>query len=473
MLPELDRFSSIPLTEQISNSISALIESNRLGDGARLWSIRKCATTLNVSPTTVSTAYDRLVATGMVQACAAKGFFVTGPDTKAGSLAPRMPAFAAPGPHAGIRVDSAAPVNWIDAAAQHLPRDWYAERSSMTIIRKWLRALDEGSARDLEADDRELRELICIHLATNGMHVSSVDTLLADSHERALDLILSSRQYERGLVVVEDPTSARLLSFLRKRGVAMTTVRRTSRGIDIDELEAICRKRQPSLVFTQSAMHDPTGWGSTPANMHALLQLADRYGFLVAEDDTYGDFDQTGQVRLAQLSNLQQVVYYRDFSGYRWPVRNMTFIAGDSMRMKKLRAASRTAIRDQDHGVEALMAELLRSGRYARQMTRVREHLKIARANTTKFLAKAGLHVDGPGSSIFLWARIPAEIDVAALIEDAKANRIALADETAFRLPQHGSVERSRHLRFNAAFSDDIRLYGYLKKALVRFAGKN
>ena len=471
MLPELDRLSSVPLTEQISNSISALIASNRLGDGARLWSIRKCATTLNVSPTTVSTAYDRLVATGLVQACAAKGYFVAGPDAQAGGRAPHPARPAGAAPATGGRVDPAA--HWIDAAAQHLPPDWYAERSSTTIIRKWLRALDAGSARDLEADDRELRELICIHLAAGGLHVPAADTLLAHSHEHALDLILSSRQDDRGPVVVEDPASARLLGFLRARGVALAPVRRTSRGIDLDELETICRRSRPSLLFTQSAMHDPTGWGSTPANLHALLQLADRYGFLVAEDDTYGDFNPSGQMRLAQLSNLRQVVYYRAFSGYRWPARNVTFMAGDSMRMKKLRAAAHGTIRDQDDGVEALMAELLRSGRYARQMTRVRERLTIARANAARFLVDAGLHVDGAGAGMFLWARIPAGVDAAALSADAKANRIALAGEAAFRTVRHDGADAARHLRFNAAFSDDIRLYGYLKKALVRFAGNH
>jgi DNA-binding transcriptional MocR family regulator len=470
MLPELDRFSDVPLTEQISNSIGALIASNRLRDGARLWSIRKCATTLNVSPTTVSTAYDRLVATGMVQACAAKGYFVAGVHPRPEPRLAQVPSASDRKSCAVTQAGMPTPTDWIDAGAQNLPPDWYSEKHAMTIIRKWLRTVQERPRRRIDEGDRELRELICIHLAMDGMHAMPADTLLTDSHESALDLIVSSVLHEGGSVVAEDPASARLLRFLKKRGVATLAVRRTSEGIDIDALEALCRRHPPQLVFTQS-MHDPTGWSSTPANMHALLRLADRYGFMIAEDDTYGDLRPAGQVRIAQMSNLQQVLYYRSFSGYRWPMRNVTFIAGDSVRMRTLRALGDAALRDRDDGVEVLMAELLRTGRYAKQMARVGERLRSARANSARLLAESGLHVDSAGAGIFLWARVPPMTDIKALVEDAKTHRIALLDESAFRLPQNAAAQSEpHHLRFNAALSDDIRLYSYLKKAVPRFA---
>jgi DNA-binding transcriptional MocR family regulator len=479
MLPELDRLSGVPLTEQISNSIGTLIASNRLRDGARLWSIRKCATTLNVSTTTVSTAYDRLVATGMVQACATKGYFVTGPRTpparrSAATVTGVTGVIGVTGARPStntISVRSAGAGHRIETGAQNLPADWYSDKQSMAILRKWLRDTHQGTGAGPAESDHALCELICTQLAVDNVHLPPSDMLLAGSHDEALDLICSSTLREGDSVVVEDPCSARLLGFLRKRGVTAIGVPRSATGIDTDALEAICRVRPPRLVFAQTAVHDPTGWGSTPASMHALLSLADRYDFMIAEDDSYGELCQAGQVRLVQLANLRRVLYYKSFSSYMWPVREITFITGDRARMRSLRSMQDGGMQQRDGDVERLLTELLRTGRYSKQMARIKDRLRIVKANAARFLADAGLELDGIGGGVHLWARVPDAVDTRALLIDARANRIALADDSAFRLRQKSCVTRSRHLRFNVALSDDIRLYHYLRQALPRYSG--
>src|SRR5437867_6819296 len=79
----LDRDSSLPPADQIEARLRALIDSAQLPPGAKLMSIRRLAGQLGVSPNTVITAYDRLVAAGLIDSRGTAGFFVCERDNAA------------------------------------------------------------------------------------------------------------------------------------------------------------------------------------------------------------------------------------------------------------------------------------------------------------------------------------------------------------------------------------------------------
>src|SRR3954467_7292596 len=73
---ELSRDSTVPLVDQVADRITSLVEHGQLPAGARLPSIRKLAKLVGASPFTVVDAYDRLVARGVIESRAGRGFFV-------------------------------------------------------------------------------------------------------------------------------------------------------------------------------------------------------------------------------------------------------------------------------------------------------------------------------------------------------------------------------------------------------------
>src|ERR1700758_4328166 len=74
---ELIRNSEVPLVDQICERVTQLVRHGQLPPGTRLPSIRKLAGQVSASPFTVVDAYDRLVARGVIESRAGKGFFVT------------------------------------------------------------------------------------------------------------------------------------------------------------------------------------------------------------------------------------------------------------------------------------------------------------------------------------------------------------------------------------------------------------
>ena len=80
----LQRSPTQTLTEQLAERFAARIRDRLLAPGTRLPSVRQCAAQQGVSPSTVVAAYDRLLAQGLIEARAQRGFFVR-------DLAPKRP----------------------------------------------------------------------------------------------------------------------------------------------------------------------------------------------------------------------------------------------------------------------------------------------------------------------------------------------------------------------------------------------
>ena len=72
----LDRTSPVPLQEQLAEQLKHYIGTRRIEQGHQLPSVRGMASTLGVSPVTVSRAYEALQARGLVESRAGSGVFV-------------------------------------------------------------------------------------------------------------------------------------------------------------------------------------------------------------------------------------------------------------------------------------------------------------------------------------------------------------------------------------------------------------
>ena len=73
----INNHASIPIYEQISSQIKALIMSGELKAGEALPSIRGLAKSLHISVLTVQKAYDTLQSDGFIETTAGKGCFVS------------------------------------------------------------------------------------------------------------------------------------------------------------------------------------------------------------------------------------------------------------------------------------------------------------------------------------------------------------------------------------------------------------
>src|SRR5207244_4233151 len=88
------------------------------------------------------------------------------------------------------------------------------------------------------------------------------------------------------LVAVEAPTYDRALLQLRMHRMDVLPVPVEADGMAVDVLADACAEgRIPRLVYTIPNFQNPSGATLGLEKRQALIELAERYGFLILEDD--------------------------------------------------------------------------------------------------------------------------------------------------------------------------------------------
>ena len=169
-------------------------------------------------------------------------------------------------------------------AADLLPRERIAAAAA--------RALTEpGAVQYAEtAGIAPLRETVAAHESARiGRPVRPTDVVVTSGSQQALDLLaralLDPGDRRRG----RGPRLRRCAAGLPGRGRRPHRVPIDADGMRVDVLaERLAAGLRPRLVHTVSSFHNPRGVTLAPDRRRALAGLADRYGFLVVEDDPYG-----------------------------------------------------------------------------------------------------------------------------------------------------------------------------------------
>jgi DNA-binding transcriptional MocR family regulator len=436
-----------------------------LPDGARVPSIRKLAKLIGVSPFTVVDAYDRLVARGVIESRAGRGFFVA----KRRASVPALPVIEAmpdPGTDAVAfaRASLSDGSNIIAAGSGFLPSAWYAEAMPANVMARvthsrrpqaWLPCAPQGLG--------ELREQLADRLVQRGIAAGPANVLTTFGASQAFDLLARILFAPGDTVLVEDPGYFVLFEQLRARHVKLIPVPRRSNGPDIEALEAACRTHRPRAFFTQTLLQNPTGSNTEPAVSHRLLTLAETYGFVLIEDDVYGDLYEGPGVRLAQIDGLRHVIYVGSFTKLIGPSMRLGFIAADAGVIAQLVEQKLLAVLSGSALLESLVNEVLDSGRFRRHTEVVRGRLARMRRDACAALGAAGLTFDDPpGDGIFLWCRLPDALDLDDLVRTARDQSILLAKGSLFS-PTRTNNQR---LRFNVAHSSAPELIRFLTNAV-------
>src|ERR1700740_1990824 len=267
--------SSTPLVTQIVDGLRRLIVDGSLRTGAKIPSIRHFAKTHQVSVFTVVEAYDRLVAQGYLVSRPHSGFFVRR----------RAPAEAAAVP--GFASTASFDAQWylrsifenrhpaVKAGCGWLPQSWLFEEG----VKRSLRGVAaENVERDGYGDPRghlPLREFIRDAMAEHEVSLQPDQVLLTHGSSHALDLAIRRLVRAGDAVLVDDPGYSNLLFALRVAGARLIPVARTA-------------PRNPPPPPTAPLPPLP-----------GVLQLADKHGLTIVENDLYADLDPDPRPSLA------------------------------------------------------------------------------------------------------------------------------------------------------------------------------
>jgi DNA-binding transcriptional MocR family regulator len=461
---ELTRESAVPLVDQICERVTQLVRHGQLPTGTRLPSIRKLAQLVGASPFTVVDAYDRLVARGVIESRAGRGFFVTQRRLTAPLAAVEALQDFGTDAMSLARMCLANPADVVAAGSGFLPENWLLEVASAGVLSRllrgrraqpWLPCPPQGLP--------ELREQIAARLVQQGIAAGAAHIVTTYGASQAFDLLARILLSPGDAVLVEDPGYFVLFEQLRAHHVRLIPVPRHADGPDLEALEAACRVHHPRAFFMQTLVHNPTGSSAEPAHCHRILSLAEQYGFAVVEDDVYGDLYQGPAVRLAQIDGLRHVIYVGSYTKLIGPSLRVGYVAADAALITQLIERKVLSVLSGATLLECFVSEVLDGGRYKRHVEQTRARLARMRRDARAALRSVGIAFDdAPGEGMFLWGRVPETVAVDALVHRAREHSILLARGTLFSPSQAAS----QWLRFNVAHSNNPALMQFLRAAL-------
>ncbi|MGE8354868.1 MAG: PLP-dependent aminotransferase family protein [Microvirgula sp.] len=455
VLPEM---AHATLVERVIALFDQAIKARRLAPGHRVPSIRKLASELAISPFTVTDAYQRLVARGLLESRRGSGYFVAGGRP--------VSAPADPPPVRELAIDA----YWLSRNVYEsgdmllpvgggwLPSTWF----DAVPLARALRAL----ARDGMPTTRygqpqgwlPLREHIADRLGDAEITASPRDIVLTHGASQAIDLAAAVLARPGDTVLVDDPGYCNLISCLQLRGLNVIGAPWTPQGPDLAELARLAALHRPRAFFTNPWLQNPTGCSYAPATAFGVLRLAGEFDFTVVEDNVSADFVSGRQTPLAAQGGLGRVMYIGSFSKTLSPALRVGFVATDRARADELANVKMiTGLTSSEYG-ERMVLSLLEDGSARRQVERLRVRLAEAQPRARARLEAAGYECFGSESGgMFIWARRPGH-DPVTRAEHAGRAGVLLAPGRLFRPGQTGS----EWLRVNAAYCLDERLDGVL-----------
>ncbi|AIB15830.1 GntR family transcriptional regulator (plasmid) [Azospirillum argentinense] len=453
-------------TVEVMDAIRQRMTDRRLSPGDRLPSIRRFATAMGVSPSTVVEAYDRLAADGVIRSRPGSGFYVSGtlPPLALAEAEPRRD--RAIDPFWVSRQSLDADAGMLKPGCGWLPADWMPNAALRRALRRLAHAddsvlADYGSTRGSPA----LRRLLARQFAEEGIAAGAEQILLTGSGTQAIDLICRFLLRPGDAVLVDDPCYFNFQALLRAHQVRIVGVPYTQNGPDTALFAAALAEHRPRLYITNSALHNPTGATMSPQTAHRLLKAAAAHDVTIVEDDIFAGFEPDPSPRLAVLDGLSQVIRIGSFSKTLSASVRCGYLAA---RPEWVEALVDLQVATNFGGPSPAAAELvlatLGDGGHRKHLDGLRLRLARLRRETADRLVAIGLQPWlMPRGGFYLWCSLPDGRDAAAVARAALDEQVVLAPGNVFSVGQSAAG----FLRFNVAQMGDPRVFEVLKRAVA------
>jgi GntR family transcriptional regulator/MocR family aminotransferase len=385
LLPALDPSSALPLHRQLYAALRGAILARQLAPGTRLPSTRTLAADLRLSRATVVLAYEQLHAEGYIEGRVGAGTVVARalPDD-----APRGPSPQAPPPahtalslsRRGVDLVAAARSTGLGLASKlfHPGLPALDAFPSATWTRLAARHLRDSPAALLAygepADYRPLRVAIAAYLgAARAARCTPEQVIIVGGAQQGLALLARLLLDPGDAAWIEEPGYPGARAALLAAGARLVPVRVDADGLDV--ADGIARAPRARLAYVTPSHQFPLGATLSLARRLALLAWAGRTGAWIIEDDYDSEYRFTGRplAALHGLDTAGRVVYLGTFSKVLSPGLRLGYIVAPPDLAEAIIAARNLTDRHPPALEQAILADFIAEGHFARHLRRVRD----------------------------------------------------------------------------------------------------
>jgi GntR family transcriptional regulator/MocR family aminotransferase len=432
-LVHIHRNEFASLQTQIREALVTAILDGQLARDEPLPSTRKMAKSLGVSRNTVVLAYQGLLDDGYLAARERSGYYVAEKASDA-AMSPRRPEPQQSRPsseswdwqprlviHPAAQENISKPLDWQSYSYPYIygqvdhslfPLAEWRDCARQALGKKWVGAWTNDT---WAYDDPLLVEQIRRRLLPRrGILASDDEILITLGAQNALYLLASLLVDDKSHVATEEPgfPDIRNMFLLRTKNIMLIPV--DEHGLTITDALA-----KTSLLFVTPSHQFPTTATMPLDRRMELLKLANRYNFIIIEDDYEFETNYVNEPcpALKSLDDSGRVAYVGSLSKTLFPGLRLGFLVGPKKLIAEARALRRLMIRHAPNNNQRTAALFLSLGHHDTLIRRLHRAYRtrweiMGAALETHMPAAARIPTFG-GTSF--WVKGPDKLDSEAL----------------------------------------------------------
>ena len=311
----------------------------------------------------------------------------------------------------------------------------------------------------------ELRERICEVMALSGIHGASPDDVVVTvGGQQALDLLARLFLDPGDVVLAEGPTYVGALGVFQAAQAQVHHVAMDDEGLIPAALEeaiaSVARSgRRAKFLYTIPTFQNPAGVTLSEGRREQVLDICERAGLLVVEDDPYGMLSFEGDAPLPLRARRREGVFYLStFSKTFAPGLRVGWVLAPHAVREKLVIATEANILCPSAFAQAAVTQYLSTMPWREQIKIYREIYRERRdalLGALHDLMPAGTTWTRPTGGLFVWVTLPPGLDSKAMMPRAIAARVAYVPGTGFYAD--GTGTGNMRLNFSYAAPERIR----------------
>ena len=446
-LISIDKASKTPVFLQIAASLTDNIRHGIIPAGAQLPGTRTMADSLGLHRKTVIAAYDELLAQGWLETQSSRGTFVSQklPDIKPISL--KKNAAAPPGtvpPRAGfpfkqnpllassiLKGSNALAFN--DGFPDVRLAPWDA------LSRAYRTSLRQGFRKNLlfygeTTGEPSLREAMTDYLReSRGLPIGVENVLITRGTMMAIHLAVQCIVQPGEVVVVGEVSYTSCNLIIRQGGAQLMTVPVDEHGMDVEAIERICQKTPVRMVYVTPHHQHPTTVIMPAERRLRLLQLAQKHGFCILEDDYDYDFHYNSApiLPLAAADAGRNVVYVGSLSKVFSPALRIGYVVAPAEVIEAMANLRRIIDRQGDNLLESAVAVLFRDGEMRRHLKKAQKIYHRRRDLFCEMLKTElghAIEFSKPTGGLAVWARFDPAFSLPDVARRSRENGLWISD---------------------------------------------
>jgi DNA-binding transcriptional MocR family regulator len=429
---------------QLAEDLSSRIRAGVLRPGDRMPSVRDVSRSRRVSPATVQQAYRLLEDRGEIHTRPRSGHYVS---AHLGGRPMQAPATSQPSPLSTAVDVKDLLIDLLETVKRRdiVPLGSAFPSPALFPLAKLARAMHAATLKldpqdlyeQLPLGNADLRRHIARRYLDAGCTVEPEEIVITSGALEALNLCLQAVTQPGDVVAIECPTFYVVLEAIERLGLKAVEIPTHPReGMSIPALAAALERNPVKACWLMTNFQNPLGCLMPDDSKRDLVQLLEKHGVPLIEDDVYAElyFGSERPRPAKSFDRTGNVLHCSSFSKSLAPGYRVGWAAPGRHARKVARAKLITSISTSGPAQTAI-AQFLKQPGFNHHLRGLRAALERQQACMLQAIARhfpAETQVTRPQGGYFLWVQLPKKVNVLELFRLANDRKISIAPGPIF-----------------------------------------